>query len=260
MQIINVNISRSTVKVLYVCSTFTSVLPYPRSLEELAVYISKLEARWKTEPACTSDNESPEEVLIQGNSVLENCKKGFSELGDNCDYVRSGEERNDKIPARDSKAGRRLASKKSRSTGLKRAGKKEAAVMEEEVGCLKCHKDTNYKQVCSWGWEYGRKWVEEWGDIWVGGGVEERGGRGVGRDVWMREGSGGWRYVEVGLFAQGGGGEGVGDSTRKCSRFSVGHHPPSPPPLSSPPPPPCLPSHHCKWPSPSIFHTGVMWK
>ena len=163
-----------------------TVLPYPRSLEELAVYIGKLEARWKTGPACTSDNESPDEVSIQSSSVLENCKKGFSELGENCDspHVRSGEERNDRLP---SKAGRRLASKKTRSSGLKKAGKKEAAVTEKEVGCLKCHKDTNYKQVCSWGGEYGCKWVEEWGDIWVDGRVGKGRGRGVGRD----EGSGG---------------------------------------------------------------------
>ena len=183
---------------MYVSHLLSVMLPYPRSLEELAVYIGKLEARWKTEPVCTSDNELPEEVSIQSNSVLENCKKGFSESEENCDspHVRSGEERNDRLP---SKAGRRLASKKARSSGLKRAGKKEAAVMEEEVGCLKCHKDTNYKQVCSWGrgegggckwveewgifglveeWErgeYGHKWVEEWG---IFGLVEEWGRRG----------------------------------------------------------------------------------
>ena len=161
---------------MYVSHLLSVMLPYPRSLEELAVYIGKLEARWKTEPACTSDNELPEEVSIQSNSVLENCKKGFSESEENCDspHVRSGEERNDRLP---SKAGRRLASKKARSSGLKRAGKKEAAVMEEEVGCLKCHKDTNYKQVCSWGRGEGggRKWVEEWG---IFGLVEEWGRRG----------------------------------------------------------------------------------
>ena len=42
---------------------------------------------------------------------------------------------------------------------------------------------------------------------------------------WRKE----WRYVEVRLFAQVG--EGVGDSTWKCLRFSVGHHPPLSPPV-----------------------------
>ena len=41
---------------------------------------------------------------------------------------------------------------------------------------------------------------------------------------WRKE----WRYVEVRLFAQVG--EGVGDSTWKCLRSSVGHHPPPLPP------------------------------
>ena len=137
---------------LQLCSTFISVFPYPRSLEELAVYIDKLEARWKTEPACTSDDELAEEALMQGSHVLEYCKKGFGPSEENCGspHVGSGEGRNDKIPARDSRAGRRLMAKKSRSSGLKRAGKKGAAVVEKELGCLKCHKDTNYKQVCSW--------------------------------------------------------------------------------------------------------------
>ena len=137
---------------LQLCSTFISVFLYPRSLEELAVYIDKLEARWKTEPGCTSDDDLPEEALMQGGHVLENCKKGFGPSEEDCDspHVGSGEGRNDKIPARGSKAGRRLTSKKSKSSGLKRAGKKGAAVEEGELGCLKCHKDTNYKQVCGW--------------------------------------------------------------------------------------------------------------
>ena len=125
---------------------------FSRSLDELAVYIGILESRWSTEPRCASGEELPKEETPQDRPFWDSCEEGRSRSEEKCDssHVASGDGENCVVPQREFKVARRLLPKKAKSSSLKKASRKEKEPLGTEgfVGCLKCHRDTNYKQVC----------------------------------------------------------------------------------------------------------------
>jgi len=114
--------------------------------------LPKEEALPKQE-ALPKEDRLPKEEALQHRPSWDNCEEGCSQSEEKCDSSRvasGGEGDSRTIPRQESKVARRLVSKKTKGSGLKKTSRKEKKLVgtDEVVGCLKCHRDTNYKQVC----------------------------------------------------------------------------------------------------------------